>query len=101
MMRTLRLSIHIWAVMALSRLSKSAKRRKRESLYLVKTSNPSSGEFQDRVITDDEGKQRPLYEFVGQMVDKWGSDCMGDDYSYVGAVVGATYPEHGKGTCVN
>ena len=63
---------------------------------LVKTSNPSSGEFQDRVITDDEGKQRPLYEFVGQMVDKWGSDCMGDDYSYVGAVVGATYPEMGK-----
>ena len=51
---------------------------------------------QDRVITDDEGKQRPLYEFVGQMVDKWGSDCMGDDYSYVGAVVGATYPEMGK-----
>ena len=75
---------------------KVCKEEKKGIFVLVKTSNPSSGEFQDRVITDDEGKQRPLYEFVGQMVDKWVSDCMGDDYSYVGAVVGATYPEMGK-----
>ena len=26
----------------------------------------------------------------------WGSEVMGDEYSYVGAVVGATYPEMGK-----
>ncbi len=58
---------------------------------LVKTSNPSSGEFQDRLI---DGK--PLYEWVGQQVDAWGSEHMGDSYSYVGAVVGATYPEMGK-----
>lgn len=58
---------------------------------LVKTSNPSSGEFQDRII---DGK--PLYEHVGEQVAKWGEDHMGDDYSYVGAVVGATYPEIGK-----
>lgn len=58
---------------------------------LVKTSNPSSGEFQDRPI---DGK--PLYEWVGKQVDQWGTDCMGDEYSYVGAVVGATYPEMGK-----
>lgn len=58
---------------------------------LVKTSNPSSGEFQDRLI---DGK--PLYEWVGRQVDQWGNDCMGDEYSYVGAVVGATYPEMGK-----
>lgn len=58
---------------------------------LVKTSNPSSGEFQDRII---DGK--PLYEHVGAMVDQWGRDVMGDSYSYVGAVVGATYPEMGK-----
>ena len=32
----------------------------------------------------------------GQKVDEWGSECMGDSYSYVGAVVGATYPEMGK-----
>ena len=58
---------------------------------LVKTSNPSSGEFQDRLI---DGK--PLYELVGEKVAEWGADHMGDEYSYVGAVVGATYPEMGK-----
>lgn len=58
---------------------------------LVKTSNPSSGEFQDRLIDG-----RPLYELVGEQVNKWGSECMGDSYSNVGAVVGATYPEQGK-----
>ncbi|MCR5419205.1 MAG: orotidine-5'-phosphate decarboxylase [Lachnospiraceae bacterium] len=64
---------------------------KKGIFVLVKTSNPSSGEFQDREI---DGK--PLYEHVGEAVDKWGSELMGDDYSYVGAVVGATYPEMGK-----
>ena len=58
---------------------------------LVKTSNPSSGEFQDRLIDG-----RPLYELVGEKVAEWGADCMGDDYSNVGAVVGATYPEMSK-----
>ena len=58
---------------------------------LVKTSNPSSGEFQDRLIDG-----RPLYEWVGEMVAKWGEEHMGDSYSYIGAVVGATYPEMGK-----
>ncbi len=58
---------------------------------LVKTSNPSSGEFQDRII---DGK--PLYEWVGEKVASWGEDCMDGDYSNVGAVVGATYPEQGK-----
>jgi orotidine 5''-phosphate decarboxylase, subfamily 2 len=55
---------------------------------LVKTSNPSSGEFQDKLI---DGK--PLYELVGSKVSEWGYEHMGKDYSYVGAVVGATYPE--------
>lgn len=72
-------------------------REEKKGLFiLVKTSNPSSGEFQDRVITDDEGKTMPLYELVGKMVDQWGSDCMGEEFSYIGAVVGATYPEMGK-----
>ena len=39
---------------------------------------------------------RPLYELVGEKVAQWGEEVMGDDYSYVGAVVGATYPEMGK-----
>lgn len=64
---------------------------KKGIFILVKTSNPSSGEFQDQLI---DGK--PLYELVGEHVAKWGEDCMGDTYSYVGAVVGATYPEMGK-----
>lgn len=67
------------------------KEEKKGIFVLVKTSNPSSGEFQDRLI---DGK--PLYEWVGQQVDAWGADHMGDSYSYVGAVVGATYPEMGK-----
>ena len=58
---------------------------------LVKTSNPSSGEFQDQLVDG-----RPLYELVGEQVAKWGEEHMGDNYSYVGAVVGATYPEMGK-----
>ena len=57
---------------------------------LVKTSNPSSGEFQDQLV---EG--RPLYELVAEKVALWGESHMGEDYSYVGAVVGATYPEMG------
>ena len=72
------------------------KAEKKGIFVLVKTSNPSSGEFQDKLIEDENGVKRPLYEIVGEMVDKWGSDCMGDAYSYVGAVVGATYPEMGK-----
>ena len=58
---------------------------------LVKTSNPSSGEFQDQLVSG-----KPLYELVAQKVVEWGSECMGDSYSNVGCVVGATYPEMGK-----
>lgn len=72
---------------------------KKGIFVLVKTSNPSSGEFQDRLIRGTDGKageERPLYEIVGEQVAAWGAECMGDTYSYVGAVVGATYPEQGK-----
>lgn len=58
---------------------------------LVKTSNPSSGEFQDQLIKDT-----PLYELVGRKVAQWGEECMDGSYSNVGCVVGATYPEMGK-----
>ncbi len=57
---------------------------------LVKTSNPSSGEFQNRLV---DGK--PLYEIVAEHVEMWGADSMDGNYSNVGAVVGATYPEMG------
>ena len=58
---------------------------------LVKTSNPSSGEFQDRLIDG-----RPLYELVAEKVVEWGNMSMDGAYSNVGAVVGATYPEMSK-----
>lgn len=64
---------------------------KKGIFVLVKTSNPSSGEFQDRLVDG-----RPLYELVGEKVAEWGAECMGNGYSYVGAVVGATYPEQGR-----
>ncbi len=67
------------------------KEEKKGLFILVKTSNPSSGEFQDRMIDG-----RPLYEWVGEKVAQWGEEHMGGSYSYVGAVVGATYPEMGK-----
>lgn len=74
---------------------KVCKEEKKGIFVLVKTSNPSSGEFQDRMVREQSG-DRPLYEIVGEKVAEWGADCMGDSYSYVGAVVGATYPEQGK-----
>ena len=67
------------------------KAEKKGLFILVKTSNPSSGEFQDQLIDG-----RPLYELVGEKVAEWGAQCMGGEYSYIGAVVGATYPEMGK-----
>lgn len=67
------------------------KEEKKGLFILVKTSNPSSGEFQDKLIDG-----RPLYELVGEKVASWGEEHMGDSYSYIGAVVGATYPEMGK-----
>jgi orotidine-5'-phosphate decarboxylase len=70
---------------------KVCKEENKGIFVLVKTSNPSSGEFQDQLING-----KPLYELVGEKVAAWGETHMGDDYSYVGAVVGATYPEMGK-----
>ena len=55
---------------------------------LVKTSNPSSGEFQDLVAGG-----RPVWEAVAERVNGWGSDFVGRcGLSSVGAVIGATYP---------
>ena len=56
---------------------------------LVKTSNPSSGELQDRKLAD-----KTVYETMGEMCEAWGESSRGKyGYSAVGAVVGATYPE--------
>jgi orotidine-5'-phosphate decarboxylase len=59
---------------------------------LVKTSNPSSGEFQDCAAPE-----HPLWETVAARVHGWGSDFVGThDLSPVGAVIGATYPDHAR-----
>lgn len=85
------------------------KEDKKGIFVLVKTSNPSSGEFQNRLVlpaglttmaaevaATESGKNKPLYEAVGEMVNQWGKDLMGScGYSEVGAVVGATYPAMG------
>lgn len=56
---------------------------------LVKTSNPGSRLFQDRVADG-----RPLYSHVAEVVERLASDTVGQcGYGSVGAVVGATYPE--------
>lgn len=92
---------------------KVCKEEKKGIFVLVKTSNPSSGELQDRLVraaggdgaekviggiaaTDSTDADRPIYEIVGEQVAAWGAECMGDSYSYIGAVVGATYPEQGR-----
>lgn len=73
---------------------KVCKEENKGIFVLVKTSNPSSGELQDKLTEEDE---RPVYELVGRQVAAWGEECMGEGaYSLVGAVVGATYPEQGK-----
>ena len=67
------------------------KEHKKGLFILVKHPIRPAENFQDQLI---DGK--PLYELVGEKVAQWGADCMGDEYSYIGAVVGATYPEMGK-----
>lgn len=70
-------------------LVKACRERDKSIFVLVKTSNPSSGELQDRKI---DGKT--VYEIMGGMCEQWGQDTIGQyGYSAVGAVVGATYPE--------
>lgn len=70
-------------------LTKVCKERDKGIFVLVKTSNPSSGELQDKLIDGV-----PVYAVMGDMCEKWGADSIGRyGYSSVGAVVGATYPE--------
>ena len=60
----------------------------KDIFVLVKTSNPSAGELQDRMT---EGKR--IYEVVADQVSQWGRDTIGKfGFSKVGAVVGATWP---------
>lgn len=60
---------------------------------LVKTSNPSSGEVQDLPVGDE-----AVHEYLAQLVESWATTILGEktQFSSVGAVVGATYPEEMK-----
>lgn len=70
-------------------LLKICTERDKGIFVLAKTSNPSSGELQDKCIDDT-----PVYAAMGDMCEKWGENTIGEyGYSAVGAVVGATYPE--------
>lgn len=70
-------------------LLKICEEKDKSVFVLVKTSNPSSGELQDKKISD-----KTVYETMGEMCESWGESLRGGSgYSSVGAVVGATYPE--------
>lgn len=57
---------------------------------LVKTSNPSSADLQDLQMKD----VSTIYEIMAHYLDSWGADEIGESgYSFVGAVVGATFPD--------
>lgn len=72
---------------------------------LVKTSNPSSGDLQDLLVHQKNRSseqnlftaQLPIYELMAHYLDSWGADDIGESgYSFVGAVVGATFPQQAK-----
>lgn len=92
-----------------------AKKNGKGLFVLVKTSNKSSGDFQDLEVVIERGtgtggaplaglavapptlRSGVLYETVGHYVESWGADDVGDEgFSCVGAVVGATYPQQAK-----
>ena len=61
---------------------------------LVKTSNPSSGEIQDKTV---QNTHNTIYETVAKYVAEVGNALIGvRGYSAIGAVVGATYPSEAK-----
>ena len=67
-----------------------AKETGRGLFCLVRTSNPSAGDFQDLTLEDG----RKVYEAVADKVEEWGSELIGEEgFSSVGAVCGATWPE--------
>lgn len=71
----------------------TCKKKGKGIFVLVKTSNPSSGDLQDR-ITEDHLRN---YELMAHFLESWGADEIGlSGYTSIGAVVGATFPEEAK-----
>jgi len=72
----------------------NCKKHDKGIFILVKTSNKSSGDLQDREV---EAEKLKVFELMGHYVESWGQDLIGKEgYSSVGAVVGATFPEEAK-----
>lgn len=72
---------------------KDCKENDKGLFILVKTSNPTSGELQDKKFENG----NTLYEEMGDLVEKWGADLIGKyGYSSIGAVVGATHKEQAE-----
>jgi orotidine-5'-phosphate decarboxylase len=71
----------------------SARRVGAGVFVLVRTSNPGAGLFQDLPVAAGEPPYRPLYQHVGDWVNRWSRENVGAcGLGDVGAVVGATYP---------
>lgn len=72
---------------------KNCKKYNKGLFILVKTSNPGSGDFQNQVLKNN----KKLYEEIADYVKEVGHELIGENnYSPIGAVVGATYPEQAK-----
>jgi len=66
----------------------------KDIFVLVKTSNASAGEIQDKPIKCG---YTLIYEQIAMMSKRWGKNMIGEyGYSSVGIVVGATYPKQLK-----
>lgn len=66
------------------------KKKEKGIFVLVKTSNTSSCEIQDVITTDG----LTISQYLAKYIAKHSDSCIGKyDYSSIGAVVGATYPE--------
>lgn len=60
---------------------------------LVRTSNPSAKDFQDKTLIHG----ATLFEAVAEEVEHWSKEIIGNcGWSSIGAVVGATYPQQAK-----
>lgn len=66
------------------------KKNSKGIFVLVKTSNTSSGEIQDVVVSDGMTISQSIAKYVSEQADAFTG---GHGYSSIGAVVGATYPE--------
>jgi orotidine-5'-phosphate decarboxylase len=70
-----------------------ARKYEKGMFILAKTSNPSSGDLQDLGLQDG----LSVFEMMGNLIESWGANDIGENgYNFVGAVVGATYPEQAK-----